>query len=143
MNWQIISLPLIIAGVLLYSVCQKSIPKNANALLVIAAAYFIALVISVVLFLSKGDLKKELSIFSDQKWLPIILLGLSLPMVELGFLYAYRLGWKTITTSIITGSFTTIALALIGVLWYREELTLINIVGIVLSSVGVILINYK
>jgi multidrug transporter EmrE-like cation transporter len=64
-------------------------------------------------------------------------------MVELGFLYAYRLGWKISTTSIITGSFTTIALALIGVLWYREELTLINIVGIVLSSVGVILINYK
>ena len=143
MNWQIISLPLIIIGVLLYSVCQKSIPKNANALLVIATAYFIALVISVVLFLSKGDIKKELSIFSDQRWLPIILLGLSLPMVELGFLYAYRLGWKISTTSIITGSFTTIALALIGVLWYREELTLINIVGIVLSSAGVILINYK
>ncbi len=94
MNWQIISLPLIIIGVLLYSVCQKSIPKNANALLVITAAYFIALVISAILFLSKGDIKKEISIFSDQKWLPIILLGLSLPMVELGFLYAYRLGWK-------------------------------------------------
>ena len=143
MNWQIISFPLIIIGVLLYSICQKSITKNANALLVIATAYFIALMISLVLLISKGEIKKELTLFSNQKWLPIILLGLSLPMIELGFLYAYRLGWKISTTSIITGSFTTIALALIGVLWYKEDLTLINIVGIVLSSIGVFLVNYK
>jgi drug/metabolite transporter (DMT)-like permease len=90
-----------------------------------------------------GEIKKGTLLFSDQKWLPIVLLGFSLIMVELGFLYAYRTGWKISTTSIIAGSFTTIALALIGVLWYKEEITIINIVDIVLSSVGVMLINSK
>jgi uncharacterized membrane protein len=143
MNWHSISIPLIIIGVLLYSVCQKSIPKDANALIALASAYLIAFISCVVVLFFNGEIKKGTLLFSDQKWLPIVLLGLSLIMVELGFLYAYRTGWKISTTSIIAGSFTTVALALIGVLWYREEITLINIVGIVLSSAGVILINYK
>ena len=143
MNWYTISLPLIIVGVLLYSVSQKSIPKDANALVAIASTYFIALVSCVVVLLFNGEFKKGTSFFNHQKLLPIVFLGISIIMVELGFLYAYRTGWKISTASIITGSFTTVALALIGVMWYREELTIINIVGIVLSLIGVILINYK
>ncbi len=143
MNWHSISIPLIIIGVLFYSVCQKSIPQNANALIAIASAYLIAFVSCVVVLLFNGEFKKGTVLFSDQKWPPIVLLGFSLLMVELGFLYAYRTGWKISTTSLIAGSFTTVALVLIGVLWYREELSLINVIGIVLSSAGVILINYK
>jgi uncharacterized membrane protein len=143
MNWQILLFPLIITGVLVYSVCQKSIPKNANALLVIAAAYFIAFAISVIFLLTQGNIKKELSNFSEQKWLPIILLGLSLPMVEFGFLYIYRFGWKMSTTSVITNSCSMIGLALIGMLWYKEELSMVNMIGIGLSVVGIICVNIK
>ena len=143
MNWHTISLPLIIVGVLLYSVSQKSIPKDANGLVAIASAYFIALVSCVVVLFFTGEFKKGASFFNHQKLLPIVFLGLAIIMVEVGFLYAYRTGWKISTTQLITGSFTTVALALIGVLWYKEDLTIINIVGIVLSLIGVILINYK
>jgi drug/metabolite transporter (DMT)-like permease len=124
-------------------VCQKNIPKEAHALIALASAYFIACVSCIAILIFNGEFKKGASLFSDQKWMPVILLGFSLIMVELGFLYAYRTGWKISTTSIIAGSFTTIALVLIGVLWYREELTFINIIGILLSSVGVILVNMK
>jgi drug/metabolite transporter (DMT)-like permease len=143
MNWYTISLPLIIVGVILYSVSQKSIPKDANALIAIGSAYLIALGSCVIFLIFNGEIKRGTMLFSNQKWLPIVFLGFSLIMVELGFLYAYRTGWKLSTTSIIAGSITTVVLALIGVLWYKEEITLINIVGIALSSVGVILINLK
>ncbi len=143
MNWQILLFPLIITGVIVYNVCQKSIPKNANALLVIASAYFIAFAISVIALLTQGNMKKELSNFSEQKWLAIILLGLSLPMVEFGFLYIYRFGWKMGTTSVITNSCSMIGLALIGMLWYKEELSIINMVGIGLSVVGIVCVNIK
>jgi drug/metabolite transporter (DMT)-like permease len=143
MNWHSASIPLIIMGVLLYSVCQKNIPQNAHAIIAIATAYLIAFVSCVAVLIFNGEIKKGTLLFSNQKWLLLVLLGFSLIMVELGFLYAYRTGWKISTTSIIAGSFTTIALAFIGVLWYREEITLINIAGIVLSAVGVILINMK
>ena len=143
MNWYTISLPLIIVGVLLYSVSQKSIPKDANGLVAIASAYFIALVSCVVVLFFTGEFKKSVSLFNHQKLLPVVFLGFAILMIELGFLYAYRTGWKISTASIITGAFTAVALALIGVLWYKEDLTIINIVGIVLSLIGVILINYK
>jgi len=143
MNWHSMSIPLIIMGVLLYSVCQKNIPKEAHALIVLASAYFIACVSCLAILIINGEIKKGTSLFSGQKWMTVVLLGFSLIMVELGFLYAYRTGWKISTTSIIAGSFTTIALVSIGVLWYREELTFINIIGILLSSVGVILVNVK
>jgi drug/metabolite transporter (DMT)-like permease len=143
MNWHSISIPLIIIGVLLYSICQKSIPKDANALIAIASAYLVAFVSCIAVLFFNDELKKGSVLFNDQKWLTVVFLGLSLILVELGFLYAYRTGWKISTTSITTGSFTTIVLALIGVLWYKEDLSLINIIGIVLSSAGVVLINYK
>lgn len=143
MNWHTISIPLIIIGVMLYHVGQKSIPKDINPLMAISSAYLLVLISCVLVLLFNGEFKKGSIIFSNQKWLPIVLLGFSLIMIDLGFLYAYRTGWKISTTSIMVGSFTTIALALIGVLLYREEITLLNVIGIVLSSVGVILIIYK
>lgn len=143
MNWYTISLPLIVFGFVLYSISQKSIPKDANALVAIASAYFIAIISCIVVLFFTGEFKKGTSLFYHQKLLPVVFLGFAIIMIELGFLYAYRTGWKISTASIITGSFTAVALALIGVLWYKEDLTIINIVGIVLSLIGVILINYK
>lgn len=142
MNGQLL-FPLIILGVLLYSVCQKSIPKEANAMFVIASAYFIAFIISIIFFLTQGNLRKEISSFGNQKWLPIILLGLSLPMVEFGFLFIYRYGWKISTAAAITNSSTLIGLALIGALWYKEELSAVNLIGIGLAVVGIICVNIK
>ena len=101
----------------------------------------VTLLIGVIFF--TGKFKKGASFFNHQKLLPIVFLGFAIIMIELGFLYAYRTGWKISTASIITGSFTAVGLALIGVLWYKEDLTIINIAGIVLSLIGVILINYK
>jgi drug/metabolite transporter (DMT)-like permease len=143
MNWHTISIPLIIIGVVAYSVCQKSIPADIDALIALASAYFIAFVSCVAILFFTGGLKKESLFFNGQRWLPILLLGFSLIMIDLGFLYAYRTGWKISTASIIAGSFTTIALALIGLLWYRDQITLINIAGIALGAVGVVLMNLK
>ena len=78
-----------------------------------------------------------------QNWLLVALIGLTAVGVELGFLYAYRTGWKISTTSITIGVFTTTSLALIGVLWFKEHLTPVNVAGVVLCLAGVICINYK
>ena len=132
MNWRIISLPLIVIGVLLYHVSQKSIPKYINPLVAFAAAYGIAFLICTAILFANGEIKSGIELIQRRDWIPIIFLGLSLLPVELGFLYAYRTGWKISTTSITTGPFISISLALIGALWYKEELSVTNIIGIVL-----------
>ncbi len=68
MNWHTLSIPLIIIGVLLYSVCQKNIPKEANALIAIASAYFIAFVSCVAVLIFNSEIKKGTLLFNSQKW---------------------------------------------------------------------------
>jgi uncharacterized membrane protein len=123
--------------------CQKNIPNDFEPLIALASAYFIAFMSCATILIFSGGIRKEAMSFNGQRWLPVVVLGFSLVMIELGFLYAYRTGWKISTASLIAGSFTAVALALIGVLWYKEEITPVNIAGIVLSTVGVALLSVR
>ncbi|MBF8248980.1 MAG: hypothetical protein HW374_1780 [Bacteroidetes bacterium] len=131
MNWHTISLPLIIVSALIYHLSQKSVPKEASPLVVILSAYIVALVTCIVLLLATGEIKKEMELLHKQNWTLVVLIGLTAVGVELGFLYAYRTGWNISTASITIGAFTTTTLALIGTLWFKEQLTPLNIVGVV------------
>jgi drug/metabolite transporter (DMT)-like permease len=143
MNWRIVSLPLIVLGVLLYHLAQKSMPKHINPLLALTAAYALGCVLSLAILALGGEMKEGWALLRNQDWMPIVALGLSLLPVELGFLYAYRTGWPISTTSITVGPFIAISLALIGLFWYHETLTLTKIMGIGLCVIGVICVNLE
>jgi drug/metabolite transporter (DMT)-like permease len=143
MNWHIISLPLIVIGVVVYHLSQKAIPKDANPLVTFAAMYLFAFCMCIAALFTSGDLRKWTELFRIQNWLPVFFLGLTALAVELGFLYAYRTGWRISTTGITTGAVTASMLAVIGVLWFKEELTLLQLGGIVLCIVVVVCINTK
>ncbi len=123
---------------LLYHFSQKSIPKDANALVVFSAAYVVAVGLCVALLFATGEFKKGQELLRNQNWLVVALLGISAIAVEFGYLYAYRTGWRISMTSVTTGAFVTSSLAIIGVLWFKEHLTPLNIVGVFLCLVGVI-----
>lgn len=143
MNWRVLSLPLIVVGVLVYHLAQKSMPKDLNPLAAFTVAYAIAFVICLAVLSASGEIKTTLEQIRGQDLLPILFLGLSLVPVELGFLYAYRTGWRISTTSITTGPFIAISLALIGALWYKEQLSVTNMIGIGLSVAGVVCANMR
>jgi len=143
MNWHTIALPLVVISVLLYHVTQKNIPQDTNPLIVVAAAYFFAICICLAGFFFTGESKRLTDIVRGQNWLVVALLGIAAIGIELGFLYAYRTGWKVSTTATTTGTFITIALAFVGVLWFKETLTVVNVIGIMLCILGVIFINLK
>jgi drug/metabolite transporter (DMT)-like permease len=143
MNWHIISLPLIVIGVVVYHLSQKAIPKDANPLVTFAAVYLIAFCMCIATLVANGDLRKWTELFRIQNWLPVLFLGLTAIAIELGYLYAYRTGWRISTTGITTGAITASLLAVIGVLWFKEELTLLQLAGIVFCIIGVVCINTK
>ena len=143
MYWHTISLPLIIVSALIYHLAQKSVPKDASPLVVILSAYIVAMMTCLALLFVTGEIKKGAELLHNQNWLLVLLIGLTAVGVELGFLYAYRSGWSISTTSITIGAFMTTSLALIGTLWFKEQLTPLNIVGIVLCLAGVFCINSK
>ena len=111
MNWPSISLPLIIMGVLLYHLSQKNVPKDAHPLVALVVAYTVAVGLCLAALLATGEFRKFPEILRNQNWLVVVLLGESAIAVELGYLYAYRTGWRMSTTSITTGAFIAASLA--------------------------------
>jgi len=143
MSWHVMSIPLIAAGVIVYHLSQKTIPKEANPFIALAVAYALATAICIIALAASGEVRKGTDLLRDQQWLPVLFLGLSAVGIELGFLYAYRTGWSISTTAIATVPFVAAALALIGVLWFNEHLSVVNVVGIAFCVVGVICVNIK
>jgi len=70
-----------------------------------------------------------------------IAVGLSIVAVELGFLLAYRAGWRVSLASITAN--TTVALVLLptGVLLFRERVTPTNAIGLVFCVIGLVLVT--
>ncbi|MBI4428793.1 MAG: EamA family transporter [Ignavibacteriales bacterium] len=143
MNWHSLSLPLIVIGVLIYHLSQKSVPRDAHPLVVFAVAYAFAAGLCLAIILATGEFKKGAHLLRSQNWFVVVLIAVSALAVEFGYLYAYRTGWRVSTTSITTSAFITTSLALIGVFWFKEHLTTLNVVGIALCLVGVMCVTAK
>lgn len=136
------AIALTILSNVLYHLLQKSIPGNVNPLLSLAVTYLVAATATLLLiplFPLQGNLGIELrKINWTSAALGAVIVGL-----ELGFLMTYRAGWNISTASLVAN--TTVALLLIplGLLLYKEHLTPINILGIVLAIAGLVLVNLK
>lgn len=126
----------------LYHVFQKLIPGNVNPLLSLAVTYLIAATATLLLlplFPLQGPLGAEIR---KLNWASLGL-GAVIVGLELGFLLAYRSGWNISIASLVAN--TTVALLLIpvGLLLFKEELSAVNILGVVLAIAGLVLVNLK
>ncbi len=70
-------------------------------------------------------------------------LGFALVGLELGFLLAYRAGWKISFAALVSNIAVTLVLIPIGILAYREGLTSSKVVGILLSLSGLWVLSRK
>jgi len=72
-------------------------------------------------------------------WIQLALTG-SVFMMESGFLFMFRYGWKLSTDYLITSVIINIALLGIGILTLGEKLSFINAIGVGISILGVALV---
>jgi len=136
------AIALTILSNVLYHVFQKLIPGNVNPLLSLAVTYLVAATATLLLlplFPLQGALGAEVR---KLNWASVGL-GAVIVGLELGFLLAYRSGWNISIASLVAN--TTVALLLIpvGLLLFKEELSAVNILGIVLAIAGLVLVNLK
>lgn len=126
----------------LYHIFQKAIPAGVNPLVSLMVTYLVAATASLILlplFPLQSDLASE---FRKVNWASVAL-GAAIIGLELGFLLAYRQGWNISLASLVAN--TTVALILIpvGLMFFKEHLTPLNILGAVLALAGLILVNLK
>jgi multidrug transporter EmrE-like cation transporter len=74
---------------------------------------------------------------------PQIIVGFAIVGIEIGFLLMYRSGWTLSTGYIMTSVAVNIGLLLIGLLFFGEKLSVVNVTGILLCIVGVAMVGFK
>lgn len=70
-------------------------------------------------------------------------LGLAIIGLELGYLLAYRAGWDLSLGALVSNSAVSLLLIPLGLLLFKERLTVVNGIGIVFCLIGLLLINSK
>ena len=130
---------LTVAGMLLYHLSQKSIPKGMNPFLVTVMAYIVGIALCAVCAILYPDRKSLVESLRESNW-AVFTLGAAAALIELGFLLAYRAGWKISLAAVATNAAVTIMLIPIGILVFKDHLSLRNVLGLIFCILGLVLV---
>ena len=61
-------------------------------------------------------------------------------MYELGFLLAYRSGWRISVAAVATNVAVTLLLVPIGIVIFKDHLSLRNVIGLIFCVLGLVLV---
>jgi len=128
-----------VAGMLLYHLAQKSIPKGMNPFHATAIAYVVGIVACLLLGFTYSDDKSVASSVKAINW-AVLAMGIGAAAIEIGFMVAYRMGWRMSLTAVATNVAATAILIPIGLFAFREHLSMRNILGIVFCIIGLFLV---
>lgn len=138
------SMLLTIASNVGYHFFQKEINPDAPPFLSLAASYLVGLVATIFLMLIFPGLNGPTGWKGIERvgWASYAL-GFALVGLELGFLLAYRAGWKISFAALVSNIGVTLLLIPVGYILYREEIGPSKMAGIVLSLAGLWLLGKK
>ena len=131
---------LVVLSNTVYQICAKSVPGGIHPLASLTVTYTVGAVVSAILYFAlnrEGNLLRE---YSHLNWAPFAL-GVVIVGLEVGFIYAYKAGWQVSTASIVQSAFLAVTLIVVGLLLYREAITVNKVIGIVICLIGLFFIN--
>jgi drug/metabolite transporter (DMT)-like permease len=135
-----IALAVAVCGQVLYQLMQKGVSHGAHPVLSLLSFYALAMVMSLPLFLLfplDGSLREA---WGQMNW-AVVGVALSIVLIELGFLLAYRGGGSLQSSYVTSAAFTTGALMLAGTLLYGEAISLSKLAGLALALTGIWLLS--
>jgi multidrug transporter EmrE-like cation transporter len=141
-DMQMIWLGIAIAATVGYHLVLKLTPAGANPYLSLAVTYAVVTVVFMAAYAvlpGHGTLRSD---FGQLNWTAPAL-GLVVVFLDLGFFMLYRGGFDVSLGQLITQSAGALLLLLVGVAFFAEKLTLVNLGGILLCVAGLWLINQK
>ncbi len=133
-------LAVIVFSNILYQICAKGIPEQMNTYASMSVTYAVATAFSVLGFFvttKGGNILKELGYTN---WASIIL-GIVITGLEVGFILAYKAGWKVSTLATVSNAFLAVALLFVGLFFYHEAINWNKVLGVIICLVGLWFIN--
>ncbi|GIK09429.1 MAG: membrane protein [Anaerolineaceae bacterium] len=136
------SITLAIASSAFYHFVAKNTPANVNftiSLLVTYAVAFGVVLLTLFFFPLQGGLGAELR---KLNWASV---GLAVAIVgiEFGFLLTYRAGWSVGVAAVLVNVVATLILVPVAIFLFKDKLTWVNIMGILVCLVGLLMLNWK
>jgi drug/metabolite transporter (DMT)-like permease len=132
------SVIIVIIASIVYTFFQNLTPANVNPIMALCFMYLGGIIIALPFYLNtKGDYKVRKKHFDWR----IVYFSLTNIVIDLGFLLAFRSGWALGTLNVISNIIVLIVLAITGVIFFKEKLSKINIIGIITGVIGLILLS--
>lgn len=125
-------------GLVLYNLVQKHQPVSVHPFQILSVAYLTAAIVSVTIHrtvpgMGTTSLRAAL--------LPAASLGLTVIVVEVGFMLVYRSGWGVSLASTVSTAAASAVLLPVGVFFLRDQISSVNMFGIVLCVLGLFFIS--
>ena len=141
MNWNLIwPILIVILANTFYNICMKSMPNDVNPFGALMVTYLVAAIISAIIFAYMVGPSNVVFEISKINWTSIIL-AIAIVGLEVGYVFVYRAGWTVSTATVVANIGLACVLIGVGYLLYKENVSLNQILGIVVCMVGLILIN--
>ncbi|MBC7960015.1 MAG: EamA family transporter [Vallitaleaceae bacterium] len=136
----IFSIVLIVASNVMYNICQKSTPRDANPFSALLVTYATAAVLTLIASQFYKTDKSFVASFKDLNWTSVVL-GVAIVGLEFGYLLAYRAGWNISIGSLVANILLALMLIPIGIFFYKEGFEPHKIIGVGLCIAGLVVIN--
>lgn len=120
---------------------MKSMPSDVNAFGALMVTYLVAALISGVIFVFAVGPSNAGAELSKINWTSVIL-ALAIVGLEVGYVFVYRAGWTVSIASVVANIGLACVLLFVGYFLYKENVSVNQILGIVVCMVGLILINF-
>ena len=130
---------IVICANTVYNISTKSTPADINSFASLAVTYTVAAVSSLLLFFITSENRDLAAELTKTNWTAFAL-GIAIVALEFGFICIYRTGWKISVASLVANISLACILLLVGVLLYREAVSARQVIGMLLSAAGLILI---
>lgn len=141
MNWNLIwPILIVILANTFYNICMKSMPNDVNPFGALMVTYLVAAIISAIIFAYVVGPSNVVFEISKINWTSIIL-AIAIVGLEVGYVFVYRAGWTVSTATVVANIGLACVLIGVGYLLYKENVSLNQILGIIVCMVGLILIN--
>jgi drug/metabolite transporter (DMT)-like permease len=138
----LMALAVAVTGQVLYHVTQKTVAEGAHPVLSLIVFYAVAAAATLPLFWL-FPLKDAMAVeFGKLNW-AVAGVAISIVLIEIGFLLAYRAGGELSTSFVMTAAVVTISTFLIGAMAFGETVTAVKLGGIALCMAGIGLLTWK
>ncbi len=138
--WNYIWPLLVVVGAnTVYNISAKSTPADVNSFASLALSYAVGMVLSVVMFFVTSDSKNLVAELSKTNWTALAL-GVAIVGLEFGYVCLYRAGWKISVGTLVANISLACVLLVVGILLYKESVTPRQLIGILFSGIGLVLV---